>query len=157
MDPFRGNTGGGCSLGSPPRSRPDCTASRHCRESPPGPPTLHPTRAYATRAACHPLASWHCGPPAPLSSTCSSLQSFVRGPLSRPRCTVADSEPGCPSARYSVCPGSPFALDPQRQASLERLCRSPALTARCASPRGAVLRRRGWQRHSCSQATCVVK
>lgn len=117
--------------------------------SPPGPNPPPDLRLYATCAACHPLASWHCGTPAPLSSTlqlpCSPLSA---GPSIPPRCTAADSEPGCP-ARYSVGPGSPFALDPSaRPARSDSAGHRPSPLE--APPRGAVLRRRGWQRHSCS-------
>ena len=132
-----------------------CGAATAGKVPPPDPPPH--LRLYATCAACHPLASWHCGTPAPLSSTlqlpCNPLSA---GPSVPPRCTAADSEPGCPPARYSVCPGSPFALDPSaRPAWSDSAGHRPSPLE--APPRGAVLKRRGWQRHSCSQATRLAR
>lgn len=70
---------------------------------------------------------------APLQLPCSPLSA---GPSIPPRCTAADSEPGCTSARYSLCPGSPFALDASaRPAWSDSAGRRP-------SPRGACARSR---------------
>ena len=100
-------------------------------------PSLHSTctcaqpALLATRLRPGTAALLHHG--APLQLPCSPLSA---GPSIPPRCTTADSEPGCPSARYSLCPGSPFALDASaRPAWSDSAGRRP-------SPRGASARSR---------------
>ena len=62
-----------------------------------------------------------------LQLACNPLST---GPSVPPRCPAAESEHGRPSARYSVCPESPFALDPSARPAWSG---SPTLTARGAS------------------------
>lgn len=140
----------------PAPQSPDCTAEQTLQGKSPHPaPTLHPDlRLYATCAALPSACVLALRPSCAIESTLSPCSPCPRAPLSIPPVAPLQTpEPGCPSARYSVCPGSP----PSRwipAPGLERLCRSPALTAPGASAGSRPGDGRGWQRHSCSQATC---
>ena len=133
MGPFSRNTGGGCSLGSCPGSRPTVLWSSHCRESPPTRPSTPPAplrNLCRLPSACVLALRHSC---AVELHSAAPLQSFVRGPLCPASLHCCRLRARLPSCALLCVSRKPLRAGSQRQASLERLCGSPTLTARGAS------------------------